>query len=268
MLAVVGGGGFIGTNIAKAFPARVIEKWEPLDFTGCTAVVHLAANADVRSGWDHPHVDVESGPVLTSRVLQAMREQGVRRLVFASSAAVYPPARHEHFEQERVQATSLYAASKLAGEALVHAYQAAGHVDPTILRFVSVLGPHYSHGLLCDFVKNATAERLPVLRPGTAQKSYVHVADVVQAFRCVLTSDRGVGTFNVATSETATPLQIAQWTLDQLGLFDAEPVLEGDTWVGDNPTIRLSNRKLRMLDWEPVWTIEAAVKDTVRWLTQ
>ncbi len=267
MLAVVGGGGFIGTNVIKAFPnSRVIEHGEPLDFSGCDAVIHLAANADVRSGWEHPMADIVSGPLLTSDLLETMRAQDVRRLVFASSAAIYPPALGPHHETEAPHATSLYAASKVACEQLIHAYQTAGHIDPTILRFVSVLGPHYSHGLLVDFVKHATPERLPVLAPGTAQKSYVHVLDVIYAMRLVLAKE-ALGTFNVARDETATPVQIAGWTLEALGYDDAEVVLEGETWVGDNPVIRCDTQKLKGLGWKPSHRIDWSVKDTVRWLT-
>lgn len=266
MLAVVGGQGFIGSNVARAFPSRVIDKFDDLDFRGCNAVVHLAANADVRGGWKRPDIDIQCGPVLTSRVLEVMRSQGVKRLIFASTGSVYKPGTHEHLESEQPYATSLYAASKIACEELIHAYEEADHIDATILRFVSVLGPHYSHGLLKDFVAKATETELPVLAPGTSQKSYIHVADVVDAMRIVLHED-ACGTYNVGTNETATPLQIAQWTLDQLGFLDAKPTLEGETWVGDNPVIKLSNRKLRMLGWEPNWTIERAIKDTVRCLT-
>ncbi len=267
MLAVVGGAGFLGTNVNQAFRTRVIEKGDPLDFTGCDTVIHLAANADVRGGWRDPTVDLAAGPVLTSAVLEAMRTQGIRRLIFASSAAIYPPALGPHHETEAPKASSLYAASKVAAEQLIHAYAAADKIDPTILRFVSVFGPHYSHGLLADFVKIATPERLPVLAPGTSQKSYVHVLDVIYAMRLVLAKE-AFGTFNVARDETATPVQIAGWTLEELGYDDAEVVLEGETWVGDNPVIRCDCQKLKGLGWKPSWSIERAVKNTVRWLTR
>ncbi len=267
MLAVVGGAGFIGSNVNQAFRTRVIEKNDPLDFAGCDTVIHLGANADVRGGWRDPTADLVAGPILTSQVLEAMRAQDVRRLVFASSAAIYPPALGPHHETEAPKASSLYAASKVAAEQLIHAYAAADKIDPTILRFVSVLGPHYSHGLLVDFVKHATPERLPVLAPGTAQKSYVHALDVIYAMRLVLAKE-AYGTFNVARDETATPLQIAGWTLEELGYEDAQPELEGETWVGDNPVIRLDCQKLKNLGWKPSWTIERSVKATVRWLTR
>lgn len=266
MLAVIGGAGFVGSNIVEAFPgARVIEKGDPFLFPDVDTVIHLAANADVRGGWNNPTVDIDSGPVLTGRVLEAMRNYGVRRLVFASTGSVYRPGIQAHEETEQPYATSLYAASKIAAEELIHAYTEAGHIDASILRFVSVLGPHYSHGLLVDFVKKATTESLPVLAPGTSQKSYVHVSDVVNAVRTVLDQD-ACGTFNVGTNETATPLQIARWTLDTLGYAQADTPLDGETWVGDNPVIKLNIRKLRHLGWEPMWSIEAAVKDCVAWL--
>ena len=262
-VAVVGGGGFLGTNLVETLgDCRIIEKGDPLLFSGVDAVVHLAANADVRNGWADPTRDLESNVLLTSRVLEAMRLYDVPKLVFASSGSVYAPKTGPIPETDPVHATSLYAASKIAAEQLVAAYTTAGHFDATVLRFVSVLGPHYSHGLLCDFLAKLaeTPDHLDVIGPGTSQKSYVHVSDVVRAIELVLPRRERFEILNVGTNETATPLDIASW------ITDAEVRIVGDTWVGDNPHILLNCSELRALGWAPEWTIREAVEDTTNWL--
>jgi UDP-glucose 4-epimerase len=273
VIAVIGGRGFVGSNLSPMLGARVIEKGDPFDFDGIHTVIHLAANADVRNGWADPTRDLQANILLTSEVLEAMRAQKIRRLIFASSGSVYEPQTGPVYrdgaipETAPVHATSLYAASKIAGEQLIAAYAAAGHISATILRFVSVLGPHYHHGLIVDFVnklkQNSTC--LPVIGPGTSQKSYVHVSDVCQAIEKVIPRDPRFEVFNVGTDETWTPVEIAGLVAASMDLVP-KVELTGDTWVGDNPYILLNCWKLRQLGWRPGHSVGGAVRDTVDWL--
>ena len=263
-VAIVGAGGFLGRNLMKAIPdAKAIEWEDPLDFSGCSSVIHLAANADVRRGWDDPQRDLKSNLLLTSDVLEAMRRYKVRKLVFPSTGIVYRPKEGPISEDDPLEATSLYAASKIAAEQLISAYAHAGHIKATILRLVSVLGPFYTHGLIADFVKKLASnpEHLEVLAPGTSQKSYIHVLDVVEAFKLALTFDEPFGIYNVGTDATATPVQIARWITDK-------PIkLVGKTWAGDNPNILLNCHKLESRGWRAGKSIEQAVIDTRAWLS-
>jgi UDP-glucose 4-epimerase len=101
---------------------------------GAAVVFHLAANADIRDGWRHPERDLQQNTVATFNVLEAMRTGGVRRIAFASTGSVYgdarvtPDAPTPEMAPFPVQ-TSLYAASKVAGEGLVSAYAEGGHLD-------------------------------------------------------------------------------------------------------------------------------------------
>lgn len=267
-VAITGGAGFIGGNLADyLYQPRIVEQGDPFDFTGADTVIHLAANADVRHGWDNPTLDLQDNLFLTSQVLEAMREQGVRRLIFASTGSVYAPRDVPLVEQNQLRATSLYAASKIAAEQLIWAYQAAGHIYPTILRFVSVLGPGLHRGLVYDFVQKLGKDPtcLGVIAPGTSQKSYIHVQDICRAILTVHEQPHP-RVYNVGTDTTATPLQIAAWVADQMGLTP-EITLEGETWIGDNPHILLNTDRLRKLGWAPQHTIEQAVRDAVDWLT-
>src|SRR5258706_10263739 len=152
---------------------------------GADAVVHLAANADVRYGWNAPRRDLEQNVVATLNVLEAMRETGVRRILFSSTGSIYGETHAVPTPEDApfpVQ-TSLYGASKAAAEGYLAAYAEAGELSVTVFRFVSILGPRYTHGHVIDFVSQLRADptSLPVLGDGTQRKSYLDVSDCVQA---------------------------------------------------------------------------------------
>ncbi len=267
MIAVVGGGGFVGRNLIAALPqAFCIEADDELDFRDADTVIHLAANADVRGGWSQPYRDLVKNTVFTAGLLEAMRRQGVKRLLFASSSSVYGDAPTPTPETYAGQQTSLYGASKLACEGLIGAYAAAGHISATVLRLTSMLGPHYRHGLVADFVEQLqTTGSVKVLGGGQVARTRCHVSDGVNAFLSRLDADPGYEVFNVGTDETITSLDVACHVAEALGLYPKVEVV-GESWVGDHP-ILLDCTKLRATGWEPEWTIEEAIRDTVAWLT-
>ena len=139
----------------RAGPARR-RRDLPDVVAGADAVVHLAANADVRFGWDAPRRDLEQNVIVTHNVLEAMRAGrrpavpvlvdglGLRRGDGRS--------RRRRTARSRVQ-TSLYGASKLAAEAYIQAYAEGAGLSTTVFRFVSNLGPRYTHGHVIDFVR-------------------------------------------------------------------------------------------------------------------
>src|SRR4051794_16137915 len=128
--------------------------------TGVDLVFHLAANADVRFGLEHPRRDLEQNTIGTHNVLEAMRATGARRIVFSSTGSVYgrstvfPTPEDAPFPVQ----TSLYGASKLAGEALISSYAEGFGIQGIVLRFVSILGPRYTHGHVFDFLKSLRSD--------------------------------------------------------------------------------------------------------------
>src|SRR5579863_2568667 len=134
------------------------QKIEPL-FEGFDTVFHLAANADVRFGPDHPRRDLEQNTICTANVLEAMRIHGVKRIAFSSTGSVYgeptvfPTPEDAPFPVQ----TSLYGASKLGAEGLISAYCEAFGIQGYIFRFVSILGNRYSHGHVVDFYNQLKA---------------------------------------------------------------------------------------------------------------
>ncbi len=272
---VTGSEGFLGTNLCEALddPVHFDVKLghDPADvfhsLLGCDAVIHLAANADVRDGWTQPHRDLFANTVATSDLLEAMRSAGVHRLLFASSSAIYGDAPTPTPESYSGQQTSLYGASKLACEGLIGAYAAAGHISATVLRLTSMLGPHYRHGLVADFVAKLLKEpRLEVLGGGTVARTRMDVSDGVAAFLQRLPEDPGYEVFNVGTDMAITSFAVAQLVALTLGI-DADITTVGESWVGDHD-ILLDCTKLRATGWEPRYSIREGIERTVAWLTR
>jgi len=235
-------------------------------------VFHLAANADVRFGTHHPRKDLEQNTIATFNVLEAMRTNNVRRVVFASTGSIYGEAAIIPTPEDApfpVQ-TSLYGASKLAGEGLIHAYCEGFGFESWIFRFVSILGERYTHGHVFDFYKSLRADptRLRVLGDGRQRKSYLYVQDCIDAilFTMAHTSDK-VNTFNLGTDEYCCVNDSIGWITEHL---DIRPELEytgGDRgWIGDNPFIFLDTARVRALGWTPRLTIRQGVLRTVDYL--
>src|SRR5258708_17451975 len=157
---------------------------------GSNVVFHLAANADVRFGLEHPRRDLDQNTLATFNVLEAMRANGIKKIAFSSTGSVYGEATVIPTPEDApfpIQ-TSLYAASKLAGESLISAYCEGFGIEGYIFRFVSILGERYTHGHVLDFYKQLVAhpDHLKVLGNGAHRKSYLYVCDCIDAMLHVL----------------------------------------------------------------------------------
>jgi UDP-glucose 4-epimerase len=241
---------------------------------GADLVVHLAANADVRFGLQHPTKDLEQNTIATSNVLEAMRATGVKKIAFASTGSVYGEATIIPTPEDSpfpVQ-TSLYAASKLAAEALIEAYCEGFGFQGYIFRFVSILGERYSHGHVFDFYRQLLAHpgELKVLGNGLQRKSYLYVQDCVNAILLTLAKAQDpVTILNLGTDEYCQVNDSIGWICDHLQLKPRIDYGGGDRgWVGDNPFIFLDCSRMRALGWRPKLTIREAIVRTLQYLEQ
>jgi UDP-glucose 4-epimerase len=241
---------------------------------GCDVVFHLAANADVRFGLQHPRRDLEQGTIATFNVLEAMRASGVKDIAFSSTGSIYGEAKVIPTPEDApfpVQ-TSLYGASKLAAEGLIAAYCEGFGMRSWIFRFVSILGERYTHGHVFDFYKKLLAdpEKLPVLGDGRQRKSYLYVQDCIDAMQLAMTHTRGnVSIFNLGTDEYCTVDDSIGWISDYLGLAPKRIYAGGDRgWVGDNPFIHLDLRRIHTLGWRARLGIQEGILRTIAWLAQ
>jgi UDP-glucose 4-epimerase len=239
---------------------------------GADAVVHLAANADVRFGWERPGRDLEQNVVVTHRLLEAMRLTGVGRLLFSSTGSVYGEAATIPTPEDApfpVQ-TSLYGASKSAAEGFIQAYAEGAGFSTSVFRFVSILGPRYTHGHVIDFVRKLRKDptRLEILGDGTQRKSYLYVDDCVRAVAARVEADHhGHETLNLGVDDYCTVSDSASWICGRLGVEPELVFTGGDRgWVGDNPFILLDTVRVRATGWLPELGIREAVERTVDFL--
>ena len=305
---VTGGAGFIGSNLVDALAAaghevvvvddfstgserflcnfsgevhRVNLTDESFDlrpiFDEADTVYHMAANADVRFGWNDTRRDLQQNVVVTLRVAEAAAAVGVNDFVFSSTGSVYgeaaqiPTPENTGFPDQ----TSLYGASKVAAEGYLGAFAANGAFRATVFRFVSVLGPRYTHGHVIDFVQQLIAdpENLTVLGNGTQRKSYMHVTDCVRgvqllrATKSASGAGKPFGVFNLGVSYFCTVLDSIGWITARMGVDPDLHLGDGDRgWVGDNPFILLNVAKAEKEGWVPLWGIRESVEETVDWI--
>jgi UDP-glucose 4-epimerase len=246
---------------------------------GCGAVFHLAANADVRFGLQHPGKDLQQNTVATFNVLEAMRANRIKTIAFSSTGSVYgetaviPTPEDAPFPVQ----TSLYGASKAAGEGLIQAYCEGFGFEGYIFRFVSILGERYTHGHVFDFYRQLREQpdRLSVLGDGTQRKSYLYVQDCLDAVLHVVRAGTAAGArhnvqvYNLGTDEYCRVRDSIGWITDALGIAPRLEFGGGDKgWVGDNPFIFLDTAKIRATGWKPKLTIEQGIRATLKWLEQ
>jgi UDP-glucose 4-epimerase len=243
--------------------------------SGHDVVFHFAANADIKDGLNHPRRDIEQNTVATCNVLEAMRSARITRVAFASTGSVYgepsvfPTPETCPFPIQ----TSLYGASKLAGEGLMSAYATGFGFSAWIFRFVSILGERYTHGHVFDFYKQLRRDpkRLRILGNGLQRKSYLHVQDCVDAVLHAIarTGPAGFHVFNLGSDEYITVNQSVGIITRCLGLTPELSYTGGERgWPGDSPFIFLDTKKIRATGWSPKMTIAQSVEQTIAWLAR
>ena len=240
---------------------------------GVDAVFHLAANPEVRVG--DPREHFEHNIKATFTLLEAMREAGVRDIVFASSSTVYGEARILPTPEDYgpLKPISVYGASKLACEALISSYTHTYDFRGVALRYANVVGPRSRRGVVYDFVRKllANPRRLEVLGDGTQTKSYIWVSDAISA--TLLAWERmgeGFEAYNVGSVDAIPVSRIARIVVEEAGLEDVEITFTGGVkggrgWIGDVKYMHLSIEKLEKLGWRPEYNSEEAVRRAARY---
>ncbi len=241
-------------------------------FKSCELIIHLSANADVRFGLDHTSKDLNQNTIVTYNILEAMRKNKIKKIIFSSTGSVYGDCKVFPTPEDApfpVQ-TSLYAASKLAAEGLISSYSNGFEIQAWIFRFVSILGPRYSHGHVYDFYKKLMENQyeLEVLGNGKQKKSYLHVSDCINGVKTAFEkSDDLINIFNLGADEYCEVNDSINWILKDLGIHPEINYTGGDRgWVGDNPFIYLDTKKIKNLGWSAKISIEDGVLSTLNYL--
>lgn len=237
-------------------------------------VFHLAANADIRYGTEHPMHDLEQNTLVTFNTMEAMRQNGIKKLVFSSTSAVfgYPSIIPTPENYGPPLPASLYGASKLACEAFISAYSSLYDIQAWIFRFANVIGKRVTHGILYDFLNKLkeNPNELEILGDGEQEKSYLYDEDCVDAMIYVIerVNDR-ISIFNLGSNDQIKIKKIAQIVIDEMGLkpnfkFTGGPV----GWKGDVPRMALDTAKISSLGWKPKYNSEEAVRISVKGLKE
>jgi UDP-glucose 4-epimerase len=247
--------------------ARIEDASRGVDF-----VFHLAANADIKDNLKQPRRCIDQNLIATQNVLEAMRAAGVRDVAFASTGSVYgepsvfPTPEDAPFPVQ----TSIYATSKVAAEGLLSSYALGYGFRTWVFRFVSLLGPRYTHGHVMDFWRKLRRDpsRLEVLGDGRQRKSYLHVTDCVAAM--LLAVDRAEGNINVYNLGHDASIVVSESIGIITRTMGVSPRLEftggARGWVGDSPRIELDIRRIRGLGWAPTRSIEESIVETLEFL--
>ncbi|MBX9767403.1 MAG: NAD-dependent epimerase/dehydratase family protein [Bdellovibrionales bacterium] len=237
-------------------------------------VAHFAANADVRLGLERPRRDLDYNTMGTWNVAESARLAGTKNILFSSTGSVYgepevfPTPENAPFPVQ----TSLYAASKLAGEAILSSYALGYQMNAVVFRFVSILGPRYTHGHVFDFIKSLLKDSsaLKVLGNGLQTKSYLHVTDLMNGLWTVINSQpKGFKVLNIGHDDALTVNRSIGYISKHMGVEPKLNYTGGERgWIGDSPRIQLDTAQLKSLGWSAKRSLEESVHDTAKYLTQ
>lgn len=251
-------------DLADFEAVNKIFRTEQVDY-----VFHLAANSDIQASAGNPAIEYHNTYSTTFSLLEAMRLNGVKKLFFASTSAVYGEQMGREVSEEAValKPISYYGGCKLGSEAIISSYAYMNDMSVLVFRFPNVIGPRLTHGVIFDFVKRLKADpsHLRILGDGTQSKPYIYVLDLVDAimrFKCV---DKGITLYNVGVETQTSVTRIAEIVCEKMGLTGIPFEYTGGRggWKGDVPVFAYNLDKIHSAGWRASMTSDEAVAKTV-----
>lgn len=225
--------------------------------SGSNIIYHFASNADIAAAATDPTVDFWNGTYLTHNVLEAMRINNIKKILFTSGSGVYGEVPQKPIPEnyEEMIPISTYGSCKLSSESLISAYSHMFEITGIIVRFANVVGPHQTHGVAYDFIRRLThnPKELKILGDGNQSKPYIHINDIINALKLLeLKFNSGFNVFNVGSSDNLTVKNIADLIVKKMGLNDVKYNFTGGPrgWKADVPNYQLDTSKIRNLGWE------------------
>ena len=242
---------------------------------GHDVVFHLAANPETRWGIENTQLDLKQETIATYNVLEAMRVNGVREIVFASSDTIYGETPVIPLSEDYGPALpiSLYGAGKLASEGLISAFCGTFGMQAWLFRFANVVGKRTTHGVIFDFIQKLKQDpsKLEILGDGKQCKPYLHVEDCVDGilFGFKKSHDK-VNVFNLGCPTATNVTTIAKMLVEEMGLSEVKFKYTGGDrgWPGDVPQVRFSVEKMSWLGWKARYSSDEAVRKAIRDILQ
>ncbi len=238
---------------------------------GHDVIFHLAANPDVRRSLEDTGLDLKQETIATYNVLEAMRLNNIRKIVFASSSTVYgetaPIPIPEDFGP--LLPISLYGAGKLACEGLISAFCHSFSMQAWIFRFANIVGTRLTHGVIYDFTNKLrrNPKELEILGDGEQSKPYLHVDDCVDGMLFGIKNAMDVvNVFNLGCASETKVKEIARMLVAEMELKGVKLRFTGGErgWRGDVPQVKLSVEKMKKLGWQARYTSDEAVKKAIK----
>lgn len=302
---IPGGAGFVGSNLVEEFlregchvtvydnlslgKLEFIERFleNPLfkfvkddllnidclkkSMAGHDVVFHMAANSDISYGARFTDVDLKQGTVATYNVLEAMRINKIREIVFASTSAVYGETNSIQVPEDHgpLLPISFYGASKLACEGLISAFCDNYDFRAWVFRFANIIGRNGTHGVIYDFIKKLrkNSEKLEILGDGNQCKPYLHIKECIDGMLHGYAHSAGdLNVYNLACEGGTTVKTIARTVVGEMSLNGVEFEFAGGNrgWAGDVPYVRLDPSRIASLGWRAKYSSDEAVTIAVR----
>jgi len=241
------------------------------EIIGHDVVFHIAANPFVRLGEKKTRLDLEQGAIVTYNVLESMRVNDIKKIVFSSSSVVYaetPPISIPESYGPTLP-ISMYGAGKLAAEGLISAFCGTFGFQSWIFRFANIVGIRGTHGVIVDFIDKLrkNPKELEILGDGKQQKPYLYVSDVVDGIlHGFKHSNEQINLFNLGCDSNTTVTRIAEMVVEEMGLEDVKFKYTGGKrgWAGDVPRFQLDSAKINKIGWKEKYTSDEAVRKAIR----
>jgi len=237
---------------------------------GCELVYHYASNPDIAKSIIQPNIDFYQGTFLTQNILEAMRINGVKIMIYTSGSGIYGDQGEIPLDEDYgpLLPISTYGASKLASESLICAYCHSFNMKAYVFRPANVVGKRQTHGVAYDFIRKlrANPHKLEILGDGTQSKSYIYVGDLINAIHFVRENSHALfNYFNLATDDYIDVKRIAEIVIEEIGLKNVSLLFgtEKRGWKGDVPIVRFNLKKIHKLGWFAKMSSEEAIRRSV-----
>lgn len=302
-VAVIGGAGFLGSNLTKKFiqNGHQVTVFDKISFndakrlsqikknftfvsldvtnfdliqnalTNFDVVAHFSASADIALGLNNTFTDIKEGTIATYNVLESMRLNNIKKIIFPSSSTVYGnPSKIPTTEDTGLLfPISLYGASKLSSEGLISAYCHLFGLQSWIFRLGNVVGSDMTRGVIKDFISKLTnnPQKLEVLGNGLQQKDFVYIDDFLNAvLYCFSASKEKINVFNLSSGTTIDVNKITKMVIEEMNLKNVQISYTGGNsgWPGDSPIVHYDISKIKNIGWAPNYNSEQAVRLSIK----